>query len=136
MQQYVNWQIRIFSPRKIRLCSQIHEMYTNRTLARNPAWHMEPVTSGKEFQSWSVSWSRVVHWETGRLLPGESWYSQYRNTPHCDCWETSDKSGQDFPAPASHSASIAHSSVTMKNIHVKGLNQKDLPQNSSFLQHR
>lgn len=63
MQQYVNWQIRIFSPRKIHLCSQIHEMYTNRTLAQNPVWHKEPVTSGEEFQSWSVSWSRVF---TGR----------------------------------------------------------------------
>lgn len=62
----------------------------------------------------------VLEWSCS-LLPGESWYSQYQNTPHCDCWET-DKSQKDFPAPASHSASIAHSSVTVRNIPVKGLN--------------
>lgn len=83
MQQYVNWQICIFPPRKIGLCSQIHEMYRNRTLAWNPTWPREPVTSGEEFQSWSVSWSWVVHWEAGGCC---RWILVLTGSKHPSLW--------------------------------------------------
>lgn len=61
MQQHVNWQICIFFfPHQEKKNFYVHKyMKCTRTeqLAQNPVWHMEPATSGEEFQSWSVSWS-------------------------------------------------------------------------------
>lgn len=130
-----------FSPRKMHVCSHIQlgfdlEMYATRTLA----WHKPPSGVLKQqlrLSSYSPGASAGVELLTGRqdgcCQSGESWCSRYWNTTHCDCWETSNNLEQYFPntasgnqtskthtdlQPASHNESIAHSFVTMKNIHV------------------